>query len=154
MAEALLEARRSEAAGEVPVGAVVTRDGRELARAHNAPIATCDPTAHAELLALRAAARAEGEYRLPGTTLYVTLEPCPMCIGAALLARVDRLVYAAADPKHGAAGSVVDLAAVPAFNHRIDVVGGIAADASAELLREFFRARRGTRRVAGGSGAR
>jgi tRNA(adenine34) deaminase len=153
MAEALLEARRSEAAGEVPVGAIVVREGRELARAHNAPIAACDPTAHAELLALRAAARATGEYRLPGTTLYATLEPCPMCIGAALLARVDRVVYAAADPKHGAAGTVVDLAAVPAFNHRIEVVGGIAAEASATLLREFFRARRGARRVAGGSEA-
>lgn len=153
MAEALDEARRSEAAGEVPVGAIVVRDGRELARAHNAPIATCDPTAHAELVALRAAALAAGEYRLPGATLYATLEPCPMCIGAALLARVDRLVYAAADPKHGAAGTVVDLAAVPAFNHRIEVVGGVSAEAAAKLLREFFRARRGPRRVAGGSEA-
>jgi tRNA(adenine34) deaminase len=153
MRAALLEAQRSEAAGEVPVGAIVVREGRELARAHNAPIATCDPTAHAELLALRAAARAAGEYRLPGATLYATLEPCPMCIGAALLARVDRLVFGAADPKHGAVGTVVDLSSVPAFNHRIEVVGGVAAEESAALLREFFRARRGVRRVAGDSDA-
>jgi tRNA(adenine34) deaminase len=142
MAEALAEARRAVAAGEVPVGAVVVRDGRELARAHNAPLALCDPTAHAELLALRAAARAAGEYRLPGATLYATLEPCPMCVGAALLARIDRLVYGAPDPKHGAAGTVVDLSAVGPFNHRIEVVGGIRRAESAELLQSFFRARR------------
>jgi len=142
MAEALAEASRAESAGEVPVGAVVVRAGLELARAHNAPISLCDPTAHAELLALRRASERAGEYRIPGATLYATLEPCPMCIGAALLARVDRLVYAAADPKHGAAGTVVDLSAVGAFNHRIEVVAGIGADASAELLRRFFRARR------------
>lgn len=142
MAEALAEALRAESAGEVPVGAVVVRAGLELARAHNAPISLCDPTAHAELLALRRASERAGEYRIPGATLYATLEPCPMCIGAALLARVDRLVYAAADPKHGAAGTVVDLSAVGAFNHSIEVVAGIGADASAELLRRFFRARR------------
>jgi len=142
MAEALAEASRAESAGEVPVGAVVVRAGLELARAHNAPISLCDPTAHAELLALRRASARAGEYRIPGATLYATLEPCPMCIGAALLARVDRLVYAAADPKHGAAGTVVDLSAVGAFNHSIEVVAGIGADASAELLRRFFRARR------------
>jgi tRNA(adenine34) deaminase len=142
MAEALAEARLARDRAEVPVGAIVVRDGRELARAHNAPIALCDPTAHAELLALRAAAQRAGEYRLPGATLYATLEPCPMCIGAALLARIERLIYGAPDPKHGAAGTVVDLTAVGAFNHRIDVVRGIGEAASAELLRGFFRARR------------
>jgi len=150
MEAALAEARRAEAAGEVPVGAVVVRGGVELGRAHNAPIAECDPTAHAEVLALRRAARAAGEYRLPGTTLYATVEPCTLCMGAALHARVARIVFAAPDPKAGAAGSVIDLSAVPAFNHRIAVAGGVLADASAALLRAFFAARRprGVRRAA------
>ena len=142
MAEALAEARRAEELGEVPVGAIVVREGRELARAHNEPLALCDPTAHAELLALRQATRSAGEYRIPGATLYATLEPCPMCIGAALLARIDVLVYGAADPKHGAAGTVVDLSAVAPFNHRIRVLGGVAAEESREMLQRFFRARR------------
>ncbi|HEY8513883.1 MAG TPA: tRNA adenosine(34) deaminase TadA [Candidatus Binatia bacterium] len=139
---ALDEARRASDADEVPVGAVVVLEGRELARAHNAPITLCDPTAHAEVLALRAAARAVGAYRLPGAVLYATVEPCAMCLGAALHARVERIVYGAADPKGGAAGSVVDLSDVAAFNHRVAVTGGVLAERSAKLLRDFFAARR------------
>jgi len=142
MALALSDAEAGAAAGEVPIGALVTRGDELLARAHNAPIALCDPTAHAEILALRRAARRLGEYRLPGTTLYVTVEPCPMCFGAALWARVERIVFGAADPKAGAIGSVVDLAAEARFNHRIAVHGGVLAERSAELLQAFFRARR------------
>lgn len=146
MRVALEEARRAAASGEVPVGAVVTLHGRELARAHNAPIGLCDPTAHAEVLALRRAALVRGEYRLPGTTLYVTIEPCPLCFGAALLARVERIVFGAADPKAGALGSVVDLAATTRFNHQVDVRRGVLGEAAAGLLQEFFRARRACRR--------
>ena len=142
MAIALDEARQAAAEEEVPIGAVVVLDGRELARAHNRPIGRRDPTAHAEVLALRAAAEELGEYRLPGTTLYSTLEPCVMCVGAALHARVGRLVFAARDPKAGAAGSVVDLTAVPAFNHALEVCSGVGEAEAAELLRAFFRARR------------
>lgn len=139
---ALAEAAIAAASGEVPIGAVVVRAGRELARAHNAPIGLCDPTGHAEVLALRRAALVLGEYRIPGTTLYATLEPCPLCWGAAMLARVDRLVYGARDPKAGALGSVVDLAAARGFNHRIEVTDDVGAEESAALLRAFFRARR------------
>lgn len=139
---ALVEARRAGTEGEVPIGAVIVLEGRELARGHNQPILRCDPTAHAEILALRAAAERSGAYRLPGTTLYATVEPCAMCLGAALHARVERLVFAASDPKGGAAGTVVDLTAVPALNHAITVVAGIEAEASARLLREFFATRR------------
>jgi tRNA(adenine34) deaminase len=142
MAIALAEARRGSDEDEVPIGAVVILDGRELARAHNQPIVRRDPTAHAEILALRAAAERAGAYRLPGAVLYATVEPCPMCLGAALHARVARIVYGAADPKGGAAGSVVDLTAVAALNHAVAVDGGIGADESARLLREFFAARR------------
>lgn len=142
MAVALDEARRAIAAGEVPVGAVVVAHGREVARAHNAPIGTCDPTAHAEILALRRAAIATGAYRLSGATLYATLEPCPMCAGAAMAARVERIVFGAADPKAGALGSLLDLASVRGFNHRLAVTGGVRGDESARLLREFFQARR------------
>ncbi|MFO8004017.1 MAG: tRNA adenosine(34) deaminase TadA [Thioalkalivibrio sp.] len=130
-------------AGEVPVGAVLIRAGECLARAHNAPIAAHDPTAHAEIRVLRQAAQAVGNYRLPGTTLYVTLEPCPMCVGAMIHARVARLVYAASDPRTGAAGGALDLVSHPSHNHRLTVTGGVEAERSAELLREFFRARRG-----------
>ena len=130
-------------AGEVPVGAVLVRGGECLARAHNAPIAEHDPTAHAEIRVLRQAARLVGNYRLPGTTLYVTLEPCPMCVGAMIHARVARLVYAASDPRTGAAGGALDLVSHPSHNHRLLVTGGVEAERSAELLREFFRARRG-----------
>lgn len=142
MAAALAEAERAGRAGEVPIGALVVRAGVVLGRAGNAPIATVDPTAHAEILALRAAARAAGNYRLPGAVLYVTVEPCAMCVGAALQARIATLVFGCPDPKAGAAGSLVDLTADPRLNHRIAVVPRIAADASRRLLREFFAARR------------
>ncbi len=142
MRECLEEARRAGEAGEVPVGALVVGEGGVIARAGNAPIGDCDPTAHAEIRALRAAAAALSNYRLVGTTVYVTLEPCPMCIGAMIHARVGHLVYGAADPKSGAAGSVFDLAEAAAHNHRLAVTGGVLADACGAQLRDFFRARR------------
>ena len=142
MALALAQAVAAEQAGEVPVGAVLVRDGECLAQAHNAPIGERDPTAHAEIRVLRAAARAENNYRLPGTTLYVTLEPCPMCVGAMIHARVARLVYGAPDPRTGAAGSALDLVAHPSHNHRMAVTGGVLAEEAAEQLRAFFKARR------------
>jgi tRNA(adenine34) deaminase len=144
MAQALECARRAYEHGEVPVGAVlVDSSGTAIARAANEPIATFDPTAHAEIVVLRAAGRALHNYRLPGCTLYVTLEPCPMCVGALVHARVARIVYAAADPKTGACGSVFDLAASEKLNHRIGVTGGVLAEESAAMLRRFFAARRG-----------
>jgi len=143
MSLALHEAERGCEAGEVPVGALLVLDGRCLATAHNAPIGECDPTAHAEIRVLRQAALELGNYRLPGTTLYVTLEPCPMCIGAMVHARIARLVYGASDPRTGAAGGALDLVSHPSHNHRIEVTGGVEADRSAALLREFFRLRRG-----------
>ena len=134
----------AEAAGEVPVGAVIVdAAGAVVARAANAPIARNDPTAHAELLALRAAGRVLGNYRLPGCVLYVTLEPCAMCVGALVHARVARIVYGAPDPKTGACGSVFDLAANAKMNHRIEVVGGVLAEECGALLKRFFAARRG-----------
>lgn len=139
---ALQQAQAAAALGEVPVGAVVVRDGRVIASGHNAPIGAHDPTAHAEVVALRAAAQALGNYRLDGCTLYVTLEPCAMCTGAMVHARIARLVYGAADPKAGAAGSVFELARSPALNHRIDVSGGVLAGECRELLQGFFRERR------------
>lgn len=142
MQRALELARAAEAAGEVPVGAVLVRDGVLLGEAGNAPIGCHDPSAHAEIRALRAAGRAAGNYRLPGSTLYVTLEPCPMCAGALVHARVGRVVYAAPDPRTGAAGSVYDLLRDPRLNHRCQVDAGLAAEDSADLLRRFFRARR------------
>jgi tRNA(adenine34) deaminase len=143
MSVALDCAREAYARGEVPVGAVLAGpDGAMVARAANAPIATNDPTAHAEILVLRAAGRALGNYRLPGCTLYVTLEPCPMCIGALVHARVARVVFAAPDPKSGACGSVLDLTASAAFNHRIAVTRGVLESDSAELLKKFFAERR------------
>jgi tRNA(adenine34) deaminase len=142
MAHALSEAERAGAAGEVPIGAVVVRDGALLAAAGNAPITDVDPTAHAEVRALRAAARAAGNYRLPGATLYVTVEPCAMCVGAALQARVATIVFGCVDPKAGAAGSLFDLTDDPRLNHRIAVVRGIEPERSRDLLREFFAARR------------
>jgi tRNA(adenine34) deaminase len=144
MAQALACAQAAESSGEVPVGAViVAADGAVLARAANAPIARHDPTAHAEILALREAGKALGNYRLPGCVLYVTLEPCAMCVGALVHARVARIVYGASDPKTGACGSVFDLAASPRLNHRIAVTGGVRAEESGELLKRFFAARRG-----------
>ncbi len=143
MEQALTLARRARDAGEVPVGAVVAREGELLGSGWNHPITAHDPSAHAEITALREAGRSAGAYRLPGATLYVTLEPCPMCAGALLHARIERLVFGAADPKTGACGGQFDLFAVPGHNHRVEVAGGVHADASAELLRAFFRARRG-----------
>ncbi|HEY7365447.1 MAG TPA: tRNA adenosine(34) deaminase TadA [Methylomirabilota bacterium] len=146
MRQALAEARRGLDAGEVPVGAVVVVGGAVIARAHNAPIARRDPTAHAEILALREAARALGNYRLTGATLYATVEPCPMCCGAALQARIARLVYGAADPKAGAVGSLYRLLEDPRLNHRVPATGAVLEAASTALLNEFFETKRGQRR--------
>jgi tRNA(adenine34) deaminase len=143
MSLALEEAARGRDAGEVPVGALLVFEGRCLARAHNAPISERDPTAHAEIRVLREAAQGLANYRLPGTTLYVTLEPCPMCVGAMIHARVARLVYGAPDPRTGAAGGALDLIAHPSHNHRIEVTGGVEAEQAGSMLREFFRLRRG-----------
>jgi tRNA(adenine34) deaminase len=142
MGEALLQAHQAGARGEVPVGAVVIRDGALLGAAGNASVAAHDPTAHAEVGALRAAAGAVGNYRLTGAALYVTVEPCPMCMGAALQARIGRLIYGCADPKAGAAGSVIDLTAHPELNHRLVVTAGIEEASCRTLLQEFFRQRR------------
>jgi tRNA(adenine34) deaminase len=139
---ALAEARAAAAAGEVPVGAVVVKDGRVIATGRNAPIAGHDPTAHAEVAALRAAAAHLGNYRLDGCTLYVTLEPCSMCAGAMLHARLARVVFGAPDPRTGAAGSVVNLFAEPRLNHQTQVQGGVMAEACGALLRDFFKPRR------------
>ena len=143
MREALRLAERAEAEGEVPVGAVLVRDGVVLGRGWNRPIGSHDPTAHAEIEALRDAARRVGNYRLPGSTLYVTLEPCPMCAGAIVHARVARVVFGARDPRTGAAGSVFDLLPSDSrFNHRTACEGGMLAQACGDRLRAFFRGRR------------
>jgi tRNA(adenine34) deaminase len=142
MEEALGLAREAGARGEVPVGAVALHEGVIVGRGANAREGARDPTAHAELLALREAARTLGRWRLTGVTLVVTLEPCAMCAGAMVLARIDRLVYAAADPKAGAAGSLQDLTADPRLNHRFPVERGLRAEEAGELLRAFFRSRR------------
>jgi tRNA(adenine34) deaminase len=142
MRRALELARRAEAAGEVPVGAVIVKDGVVVAEGWNHPISGHDPTAHAEIVALRAAGAALGTYRLTGTTLYVTLEPCAMCASAMVHARVQRLVFAATDPRAGAAGSVFNIVQHPSLNHRIECTGGVLADECSTLLRSFFVARR------------
>ena len=142
MQAALAEARAAADAGEVPIGAVVVRDGAIVARGQNRVLRDVDPTAHAEIVAMRAAATALGNYRLNGCTLYVTLEPCAMCAGAMIHARIDRLVFAAADPKAGACGSVLSVFNHPQLNHQMQMEQGIAAEESAELLRGFFRERR------------
>ena len=142
MQQALALARAAEAAGEVPVGAIVVRDGTVIGRGHNQPIGQHDPSAHAEIVALREAANAIGNYRLTGSTLYATLEPCAMCAGAIVHARVARVVFGANDPRAGAAGSVMDVLGHPALNHRPTVVAGVEGDTAAALLRGFFRARR------------
>jgi tRNA(adenine34) deaminase len=142
MGLALEEAARAAQAGEVPVGAVVVLDGRLLGAGHNAPIATHDPTAHAEVVALRAAARAVSNYRLTGAILYATIEPCAMCCGAALHARVARLVYGADDAKAGAVRSVQQLLDDARLNHRVEVTAGIRAQECGAQLSEFFRAKR------------
>jgi tRNA(adenine34) deaminase len=142
MQAALLEAQSAASEGEVPVGAIVTVDGAIIARGHNQSISTNDPSGHAEIIALRDACAAKNNYRLPGATLYVTLEPCTMCIGAIVQARIARIVFGAYDSKAGAAGSAIDLTESAAFNHRFEVNGGVLADDCGLLLSEFFRARR------------
>ena len=142
MREALALAAQAASAGEVPVGAVVVREGRIIGRGSNRPITTNDPTAHAEIVALREAAAVEGNYRLPGCELYVTLEPCAMCVGAMVHARIGRIVYGTRDPKTGACGSIVDLPALTAWNHHGRFEGGVLADECGALLRQFFAARR------------
>lgn len=142
MARALERAHAAWALGEVPVGAVLVRDGRLVAEGHNRTLGQADPTGHAEIEVLRAAAALQGDFRLEGTTLYVTLEPCAMCAGAIVLARIPRVVYGAADPKAGMAGTLGNLLQDSRLNHRCAVTPGVLAAASAELLRAFFRDRR------------
>jgi len=142
MRAALEQAAAAGARGEVPVGAVLVRGTDIIATGGNSPIATHDPTAHAEVQALRAAGKALGSYRLTDTTLYVTLEPCVMCASAIVHARVRRLVFGAWDPRAGAAGSITDVFALPQLNHRVDVFGGVLMDECARLLQEFFATRR------------
>ena len=139
---ALAEARRAVERGEVPIGAVVAIDGVVLAARHNERLSTNDPTAHAEILALRDAAAAQGSSRLDGAVLVTTLEPCPMCAGAAVMARVARVVFAAEDPKAGACGTLYNLGADPRLNHNFEVVAGIGREESAALLKDFFAERR------------
>ena len=142
MQQALEQANLAALAGEVPVGAVLVRDGQVISKAFNKPISDHDPSAHAEMLALRQAAKSEENYRLPGTTLYVTLEPCTMCAGAILHARLDRIVYGATDPKTGAAGSVLDVFSSKQINHQTCVEGGVMGEECGQLLRDFFKERR------------
>ncbi len=142
MREALTEARIAAEADEVPVGAVVVYGGQVVARAMNRTVSDCDPTAHAEVVALRAAAQAVGNHRLLGGTLYVTLEPCPMCVGAITQARIERLVFGAYDDKAGSLGSAVDLTESPALNHRFEINGGVMRDDCQALLTRFFEQRR------------
>jgi tRNA(adenine34) deaminase len=142
MRHALALARRAEAAGEVPVGAVVVKNGRVVGEGWNHPILSADATSHAETEAIRAACKELGNYRLPGTTLYVTLEPCVMCSGAIMHARIGRVVYGAADPKTGACGSAVDLFAEDKLNHHATVQAGVLAEESAAMLKNFFASRR------------
>lgn len=142
MRHALMLAQRAESEGEVPVGAVLVREGQIAGEGWNRPIITHDPSAHAEMMALRAAAQSEKNYRLPGSTLYVTLEPCVMCAGAIIHARVSRLVFGAADPKAGAVNSVYDVISNPRLNHRLDWIGGVLEQECGEILKQFFKARR------------
>lgn len=142
MGEALAEAREAFNAGEIPIGAVVVWEGEVIARGHNAREALKDATAHAEIIVLRRAGEVLGGWRLPGCTLYVTVEPCPMCAGAIIQARLPRLVFGARDAKGGAAGSLYNLVKDERFNHRLEVIEGIRAGEAAELMQEFFRERR------------
>jgi len=142
MRHALALAQQAAAQGEVPVGAVLVRDGELISEGYNRPITDHDPSGHAEMLALRTAAKALGNYRLTGTTLYVTLEPCVMCAGAIVHARVQRLVFGAPDPKAGAVNAVYDVIANPRLNHRVEWTGGVLQDECGQVLRDFFRARR------------
>lgn len=143
MREALSLAAQAAAAGEVPVGAVVVKDGRVVGRGFNRPITSCDPTAHAEIVALREACATLGNYRLPGCELYVTLEPCAMCVGAMVHARISRIVFGARDPKTGACGSIVDLPSIAHWNHHGVFTGGVLESECGQVLKEFFAARRG-----------
>ena len=142
MRMAIEQAQIAAQSGEVPVGAVLVRDGKVISKAFNKPITNHDPSAHAEMLALREAALIEENYRIPGSTLYVTLEPCALCSGAMLHARIDRVVYGASDPKTGAAGSVLDLFSSKQINHQTSVEGGIMGEECGQLLRDFFKERR------------
>ena len=142
MKKAITLAKHAESVGEVPVGAILTYQGELIAQGYNQPICTNDPTAHAEIIALREGALAQENYRLPGTTLYVTLEPCPMCIGAMVHARVERVVFGASDPRTGAVSSVFQLADNKALNHKIAWKGGVLAEECSELLKLFFKRRR------------
>lgn len=142
MRAALEQAERARILGEVPIGAVLVREGEIVAEGWNHPIEAHDPTAHAEIVALRAAGQAMQNYRLPGTTLYVTLEPCPMCIGAMIHARVARIVFGAHDPKTGAAGGALNLLGDPTHNHRIEVLGGVLGEECGDRLRAFFKQKR------------
>jgi len=142
MALAIKEAEKAEAMGEVPVGAVLVKDDILVAKGHNQPISTHDASAHAEIQLLRLAGRVMQNYRLTGTTLYVTLEPCAMCLGAMMHARVSRLVFGAYDPKTGVCGSKVDLSKEPCFNHEIEICGGVLESESKQQLQDFFQCRR------------
>ena len=142
MGLALEQARKAEEEGEVPVGAILVKDGLVVARAHNQPISTNDPTAHAEIQLLRAAGEELNNYRLNGTSLYVTLEPCAMCLGAMMHARVERIVYGAHDPKTGVCGSSENLIDANCFNHKIDLVSGVLENECKQLLKKFFISRR------------
>lgn len=154
MARALEQARAGACRSEVPVGAAIVQNGQLIAESHNRTLSDCDPTAHAESVAIRAAAKRLGDWRLEDCTLYVTLEPCAHCAGAIVLARIPRLVYAASDPKAGMAGTLGDLVRHPRLNHRARVTRGVLADESAALLRTFFRARRRAAPRPAPSGAR
>ncbi|MFA9432972.1 tRNA adenosine(34) deaminase TadA [Egicoccus sp. AB-alg2] len=147
MQAAIAEAERAAAHDDVPIGAVVVRDGEVIARGHNRREVDQDPTAHAEILALRDAAAVVGSWRLDGCTLYVTLEPCTMCAGALVLARLPRLVFGADDPKAGAVGALYDVPRDPRLNHRVEVVRGVAAERCGQLLRDFFARRRKPRQL-------
>ena len=142
MSFALEQARKAEKEGEVPVGAILVKDDLVIARAHNKPISSNDPTAHAEIQLLRTAGEALKNYRLPGTTLYVTLEPCAMCLGAIMHARIERVVFGAHDPKTGVCGSSENFMEANCFNHKIDLVSGVLENESKQLLKNFFNSRR------------
>jgi len=142
MSFALEQARKAEKAGEVPVGAILVKDDLVIARAHNKPISTNDPTAHAEIQLIRAAGEELKNYRLPGTTLYVTLEPCAMCLGAIMHARIERVVFGAHDPKTGVCGSSENFMEASCFNHKIDLASGVLENESKQLLKNFFNSRR------------
>jgi tRNA(adenine34) deaminase len=142
MQQAFELAKHAQQQGEVPIGAVIVANGELIAEGWNQPISQCDPTAHAEVVALRAAAKQLNNYRMPGTTLYVTLEPCAMCAGAIIQARIQRLVYATSDPRAGAAGTIFNVLQSPHLNHRVECEHGIMAEACSQLLKDFFQQRR------------